>query len=167
MKKTDYIPDCYRKPILVLGCGNILFGDDGFGPAVIEYLKKNLEIPEHVCIMDTGTGVREILFTLILGEKKPEKIIIVDSVDSGRSPGEIFEISIDNIPKNKINDFSLHQLPTSNLLKELQELCKVDVTIIAAQVESIPEMVKTGLSKVLIDSIPKACKMIMEKIVGD
>lgn len=158
----DFIPDCYKKPILVLGCGNILFGDDGFGPAVIEYLEQNYKIPEDVCLMDTGTGVREVLFTIILGEKKPKKIIIVDSVDVGRSPGEIVEISIDDIPKNKIDDFSIHQLPTSNLLKDLQNLCKVEVIIIAAQVESIPKMVKPGLSESLVNSIPKTCEMIIK-----
>ena len=28
------------KRILVMGAGNILFGDDGFGPAVVEELQK-------------------------------------------------------------------------------------------------------------------------------
>ncbi len=162
MRNADFIPDCYKKPILVLGCGNVLFGDDGFGPAVIEYLEQNYKIPEDVCLMDTGTGVREILFTIILSEKKARKIIIVDSVDVGRSPGEIVEISIDDIPKNKIDDFSIHQLPTSNLLKDLQNLCKVEVIIIAAQVENIPKMVKPGLSESLVNSIPKTCEMIIK-----
>jgi len=162
----DFIPDCYKKHILVLGCGNVLFGDDGFGPAVVEYLQKNHKIPEDVCVMDTGTGIREILFTILLSETKPKKIIIVDSVDAGstRQPGEIFEISIEELPENKIYDFSMHQLPTSNLLRELQELCGVEVTIIAAHVETLPKMVKTGLSKMLIDSIPEACEMIMKTV---
>lgn len=166
MQDTDLIPDCYKQPILVLGCGNILFGDDGFGPAVIEYLQKNYKVPEHVCVMDTGTGVREILFNIVLSRKRPEKIIIVDSVDLGptRQAGEIFEVSTEDMPKNKINDFSLHQVPTSNLLRELQELCKVEVIIIACQIESIPEMVEVGLSKNLIEAIPEACKMIIKKL---
>jgi len=157
----DSVPECYRKPILILGCGNILFGDDGFGPAVIEHLLKNYEIPEEVCVMDVGTGVREIFFTIILSEAKPRRIIIVDSVDAGRPPGEIFEIPIEDIPKNKIDDFSLHQLPTSNLLRELRDFGGVEVSIISGQVESIPKAVKPGLSKSLSASIPEACQMIM------
>ena len=35
------IPDIPDKNILVFGCGNILFGDDGFGPRVAEELLKN------------------------------------------------------------------------------------------------------------------------------
>ena len=74
MSITEY----WNKEILVLGCGNILFGDDGFGPAVIEYLKNNYDIPTKVCVMNAGLSVREILFNLTLNKERPNKIIIVD-----------------------------------------------------------------------------------------
>ena len=160
------IPEMYTKRVLVLGCGNILFGDDGFGPEVIAHLEAHHTIPEDVCVVDVGTSARKILFPILLDEQRPEHIIIVDAVDAGRTPGEIFEISVEDIPENKIDDFSLHQLPTSNLLKELKELCNVEVTIIAVQVESIPEMVKPGLSESLINSIPEACQMVLKSMVS-
>jgi coenzyme F420 hydrogenase subunit delta len=162
--QTD-IPDRYKKPVLVMGCGNILFGDDGFGPEVIKYLDKNYEIPGYVELINAGTSIRNILFDIVLAEKKPDKIIIIDAIDAGRKSGEIFEIEIEDIPENKIDDFSMHQLPTSNLLKELKEHCKVNIKIYSCQVENIPESVATGLSKVLLDAVPKICDMIFEKIV--
>lgn len=158
------IPEYCRKSILVLGCGNVLFGDDGFGPQVVEYLEKNYFIPENVGVIDAGCSVRNILFDIILSEKRPEKIIIVDAVDAGRLPGEIFEVPIEDIPENKIDDFSMHQLPTSNLLKELKNICKVYVKIIACQPESIPKNVSTGLSKRIFDSIPKVCNLLINEI---
>ena len=160
------IPEMYTKRVLVLGCGNILFGDDGFGPEVVAYLEAHHAIPEDVCVVDAGTSARKILFPILLDEQKPEHIIIVDAVDASRSPGEIFEISVADIPENKIDDFSLHQLPTSNLLRELKELCDVEVTIIVVQVESIPEMVKPGLSEALINSIPEACQILLKSMVS-
>jgi len=158
----DFIPEYYKKSVLILGCGNVLFGDDGFGPAVIEHLQKNYQLPEDVCSLDVGTGVREILFTVILSEKKPKKIILIDAVDVGRKPGDVFELPIDEIPENKISDFSLHQLPTSNLLRELKKHCKVEIKIISAQVENIPEAVRPGLSKSLLDAIPKGCELVLK-----
>src|SRR4030067_124922 len=140
----DYIPECYQKSPLVLGCGNTLFGDDGFGSAVIDYLEKNGRVAKDVAILDAGTGAREILFTIILAEKKPKKIIVVDALDCQKKPGEIFTIPIENLPENKIDDFSLHQMPTSNLLKELKDLCRVEVILLAAQPECVPETVKPG-----------------------
>jgi coenzyme F420 hydrogenase subunit delta len=35
------MPEYRDKPIIIFGCGNILFGDDGFGPAVAEELQQN------------------------------------------------------------------------------------------------------------------------------
>ena len=158
------IPDYCIKPIIILGCGNILFGDDGFGPEVVEYLKNNYSIPENVEVINAGCSVRNILFDIILTEKKPEKLIIIDAFDTGRVPGEFFEIPIENIPENKIDDFSMHQLPTSNLLKELKFLCNVFVKVYACQPENIPECVSTGLSKRLNDLIPEICKLLIKEI---
>ena len=158
------IPDIPDKNVLVFGCGNILFGDDGFGPRVAEELIKNYPLPENVGVINTGTGVRNILFDIALSEKKPERIIIIDAIDTGKTPGEIIELPIDEIPEKKIDDFSMHQLPTSNLLKELKDFCKVDVIVIACQVENIPTEVSTTISKKLIDVIPEICKRINELI---
>ncbi len=141
-----------------------MFGDDGFGPHVAEELQRNYNIPENVGVINAGSSVRNILFDITLSEKKPEKIIIVDAIDAGKTPGEIFELPIDEIPEKKIDDFSMHQLPTSNLLKELKDFCKVDVIIIACQVENIPEEVTASISKKITDAIPEVCKRINEII---
>ncbi len=156
--------DWLEKEILIFGCGNILFGDDGFGVEVVKYLRGNYKLPENVAIIEAGTSIRGILFDIILHEKKPKKVIIVDAVDLGRRGGEVFEISLDELPENKIDDFSFHQLPTSNLLKDLRDLCQVEVMIVSAQVENVPETVKPGLSEALINAIPKACELILKKV---
>ena len=157
----NYVPECYQKSTVILGCGNMLFGDDGFGPAVIAYLEKHYQIPKDINILDVGTGAREILFNIALAEKKPKRIIVIDALDCQRKPGEIFAVPLDDLPENKIDDFSLHQLPTSNLLKELKDLCQIEVVLLAAQPKYIPEMVEPGLSKKLQDAVPKAGKYIV------
>jgi coenzyme F420 hydrogenase subunit delta len=156
--------DYSNNEILVLGCGNVLFGDDGFGPAVVEYLQENFEIPDNVSVINAGLGVRKVLFDIVLGDERPEKIVIVDAVNVGKRPGEIFELSLDEIPRIKIDDFSMHQLPTSNLLKELKDMCGVDVKIISVQTQNIPEAVSPGLSEVVRDSVPTACEEILRAL---
>jgi len=156
--------DYWNSEILVLGCGNILFGDDGFGPEVVEHLQKNYEIPPEVYVMNVGTSVREILFPIVISDKRPKNIIIVDAVDAGKSPGEIFELDISDIPEKKIDDFSMHQLPTSNLLKELKTMGGIDVQIIVVQVQNIPKEVAPGLSAVVREAIPVACEKILNTV---
>jgi len=156
----DYAPDYYQKATLILGCGNVLIGDDGFGPAVVDYLKEHYRVPAHIAILDVGTAVRELLFNIILAEKKPERIIIIDALDCNREPAEVFTVSIEDIPERKIHDFSVHQMPTLNMLKELRDLCHVEVVVLAAQPENIPETVQSGLSKKLQSVVPKVGEYI-------
>uniref|UniRef100_A0A7C3Z977 Hydrogenase maturation protease n=1 Tax=Desulfobacca acetoxidans TaxID=60893 RepID=A0A7C3Z977_9BACT len=151
-----------EKPILIFGCGNILFGDDGFGPAVVQYLQEHYELPENVLAQDVGTGIREILFDLALSENKPQKLIIVDAVDfPDRSPGEVFEISVDGIPAKKTSDFSLHQFPTVNILKELQDETDIAIHIVVVQVAHLPEEVHPGLSPEVTRALPLACQRLI------
>ncbi len=157
------MPEYWNKSILIFGCGNILFGDDGFGCAVADELLKNYDIPEDVFVINIGLSVREILFNIVLDENKPEKVIIIDAVDMGRPPGEIFEIDLDEIPANKIDDFSMHQMPTSNLLRELRDLCGVDVRILSCQVEKIPKEVEPGLSENLKRKVNEMCELIIKE----
>ena len=107
----------------------------------------------------------QILFNIVLSEIKPKKIIIVDAVDLGKPAGSTFQLDVDEMPEIKCDDFSMHQVPTSNLLKELKYLCGVDVKIIASQVQYIAEEVSLGLSSVMRDSIPAACEMILKEII--
>jgi len=159
----EYLPIYCRKEILIAGCGNIFFGDDGFGPEAVEYLTKNFSIPENICLLDVGTGIRKILFNLTLSDVGPETIVIIDAVDKGRKPGEIFEITLDEVPVEKIDDFSIHQVPSSNLLKELQDLCSVKVRVMACQIKTIPETIQPGLSEPVKKAVPLMCKWIAKE----
>ena len=157
------LPDFCRKPILVLGCGNILFGDDGFGCAVVDYVEKHHAVPEAVCLLDVGTSVRKLLFTLCLSHVRPERLLILDAFDAGREPGEVFEIDPDDIPAVKLDDFSIHQLPTSNLLRELQESCGVEVRVLACQTGPLPEEIAQGLSPAIQAALPRAADWLMHE----
>jgi len=157
--------DLEGKRALVIGCGNVLIGDDGLGPAVIKHLARTGGLPDWVGLLDAGTGVRKVLFSLVLGEPRPQRIVIVDAVDVGRKPGEVFEIDLDAIPAKKADDFSLHQLPTSNMLKELRESCGVDIRVIAVQVESIPAEMRGGLSAPVSQAVERAAAEV-RRILG-
>jgi coenzyme F420 hydrogenase subunit delta len=149
---------------MIFGCGNVIMGDDGYGPATVDYLNLHYEIPEHVSAVDAGTCVREYLFDYLLSEEdRPEQIIILDAVDfESHVPGEIFEITPAQIPAKKIHDFSLHQFPTVNLLQELEQNTGISILILAAQIEHIPDEIAPGLSQSMAGAVPRACKQISQ-----
>ena len=149
---------------VIFGCGNLIMGDDGFGPAVVEELSENYQLPDSADAIDAMTGIREYLFDYLLSEEgRPEHIIILDAVDfPDRKAGDVFLIDSSSIPAKKIHDFSLHQFPTVNLLHELEEHTGITVTIIAAQIEYIPAEIEPGLSEPMATAVSEACGMIMQ-----
>jgi len=156
------VPEYLTKRVLILGVGNTLFGDDGFGPAAADYLLNNFKIPDDVYVMDVGIGAGDVLFTVALSQERPEKIVVLDAVDVKKQPGEVFELSIDELPENKIADFSMHLFPSTNLLRELRDKMGVEVVIVACQAEKIPEVVSPGLSESVERVLPKAARMALK-----
>jgi len=150
-------PSWLEAEVLVLGCGNTLMGDDGFGPAVVEHLTAQYPIAPGVRVEDVGTSVRDLLFDLVLAGARPRRIILVDAAHhSGRPAGEIFELPVGQMDLEKVNDFSVHHFPSLNLLKELAEMPGVEVRLVVAQVRDIPAEVRPGLSPEVAAAVGRA-----------
>ena len=148
--------------ILVIGCGNILFEDDGFGPAVTvaleEYFKEH-ELPENVLILDAGTGGPHYIFSL--PNEMWKKLIIVDIVDYGAEPGTLRIFDVNELPEGSYEN--VHSWPVNQPLHELND--SVEIMVIGCQPESIsaPD-VKLGLTNNVENAIPKAIQIILKEI---
>ena len=158
------IQEMFEKEILIFGCGNILMGDDGFGPAVIAHLCANHDLPPHVMAEDIGTSIGDFLFDLILSPDKPRQIVILDAVSQpGRKPGDLFDLPLSLIPENKVGDFCMHQFPSVNLLMELNQ-AGIDVCILAVQMSALPDTIGPGLSPAVQNAVPTACDRLLDII---
>jgi coenzyme F420 hydrogenase subunit delta len=162
-QEMSILPSYCLARTLILGVGNVLFGDDGFGPAVADMMTSIYDVPDHVYVMDVGTGVRKLLFTLTLSDRRPQEIVVVDAVDWGKTTGEVLEIPVESLPVTKLDDFSLHHAPTSNLLLQLQNQCGVDITVVACDVGIIPQMINPGLSASTEKAVGVACHRIASR----
>lgn len=79
-------PAVRSQRILIAGVGNVLRGDDGFGPAVAELL---LNLPVGAEVIETGTGGIALLQELMVG---CSGLIVIDAVERGAEPGTLFYI---------------------------------------------------------------------------
>jgi len=82
--------------IAVVGLGNVLEGDDAFGPWVIQWLAAHYEFGEGVSVEDLGTPGLD-LHPFLVGH---EVIVVVDTVRSEGSPGELRLYRKDQILKH-------------------------------------------------------------------
>lgn len=147
--------------VVIFGCGNVLLGDDGFGPAVIEQLRQS-PLPPSVWAVDVGTSIREqLLDYLLLPAARPQLLIVVDAgLEGDGPPGEVRRCRPQDLAQRKIHDFSLHQFPTVNLLAELQAETGIEVVLLLARTASLPERIAPGLSPAMRAAVNAACAHI-------
>ena len=139
--------------IVVVGIGNVLMGDDGFGVVVVEKLRR-LNLP--VDIYEFGTLGIQIL-NFIEGY---DLCILIDTVRGGKDPGEIYVFDMDEVDFNLRNPISLHDVGFVEALK-LCGFCFNLPRIVVVGVE--PERIDfgVGLSKVVKSVIPKVIKIVV------
>jgi coenzyme F420 hydrogenase subunit delta len=167
-REIKLIQEMVNKPVLILGCGNILFGDDGFGPGAIAYLETHYRLPETVSAQDIGTGIREVLFDLLLAPTKPKRIFILDTIcRSGKKAGEFFEIDPAEIGGGTMEGRPFHQFPSLGQLHECEALTGVDIRVVAVQAKELPESVRPGLSPEVQGAIPQVCDWLIQEIGSD
>lgn len=80
-------PDMSPVRTLIIGCGNLLRGDDAVGPVLIRRLWE-CGLPDGVHCADAGTGGMDVAFQM----RGAEKVIMVDACRTGSPAGEIFRI---------------------------------------------------------------------------
>jgi hydrogenase maturation protease len=110
--------------VLILGIGNLLWADEGFGVRAVEALNRDFEFPQNVTLMDGGTqGLYLIEHVASAGI-----LVVFDAVDYGLPPGSL-KIAEDGEVPNFLGakKMSLHQtgfqevLATAELLGRLPQ----------------------------------------------
>jgi hydrogenase maturation protease len=92
--------------IVVLGIGNVLWADEGFGVRCIEALQREWTFAPHVELIDGGT---QGLY-LIQNVQSATRLLIFDAIDYGLAPGTLKLIENDEVPKFMgAKKMSLHQ----------------------------------------------------------
>ncbi len=79
---------------LVLGIGNILWADEGFGIRAVEALNARYALPENVRVMDGGT---QGIF-LLPWVRSARRLLIFDAVDFGMAPATLKLVRGDDVP---------------------------------------------------------------------
>ncbi|WP_372885495.1 HyaD/HybD family hydrogenase maturation endopeptidase [Shimia sp.] len=91
---------------LILGIGNLLWADEGFGVRAVEEFHRQYETPDNVTLMDGGTqGIY-----LVQHVRDADILIVFDAVDYGLPPGTMKLVEGDEVPKFLgAKKISLHQ----------------------------------------------------------
>ena len=92
--------------VLVVGVGNVLQGDDGFGVEVVKRLGER-PLPSGVTVAETGIGGIHLVHELMAGY---DALVVVDAVDRDRAPGTVMVIDADVIDVGELPVDERHDL---------------------------------------------------------
>mgnify|MGYP001819380364 CR=1 FL=1 len=168
---------------LVLGLGNVLWADEGFGVRSIETLNSRYQFAGDVCVMDGGTqGIYLLPFV-----RSAKRLLIFDAVDFGLEPGTLKVISGDDVPRFMgVRKMSMHQagfqevLSTAALSGDLpDEIVLIGVQpellddyggslrpVVRAQIDSAVERAIEALSGWGVTARPREAPLIAADLVG-
>ena len=92
--------------ILVLGIGNILWADEGFGVRAVEEFHRLYRVPERVSVVDGGTqGLYLVQFL-----EAADRVLVFDAIDYGLAPGTLKVVRDAEVPRfTGAKKMSLHQ----------------------------------------------------------
>lgn len=149
------------KKIAVLGIGNILLKDDGIGVRAVEGLiSKYGENHNGIQFVDGGTSILDLLHIFT----DYEKVIVVDSLKGGHTPGSIYRITPEEMGGIVKGNTSLHDVQVLDMVGNAK-LLGHNPEIVIIGIEPLEITYEMELSPLIEGRLPEL-KSIVEAEVG-
>ncbi|MQQ07269.1 HyaD/HybD family hydrogenase maturation endopeptidase [Epibacterium sp. SM1979] len=148
--------------ILVMGIGNVLWADEGFGVRCVEHLSENYKFEPHVTVLDGGTQGLYLLPFL----EEADALLVFDAIDYGLAPGTLKIVENDEVPRFMgAKKMSLHQTGFQDVIAtaQLMGYCPEALTLIGCQPEELDDY-GGGLRDIVAAQIEPAVKIALEKL---
>ena len=147
------------KKIGILGVGNLLLTDEGFGIHLLRHLEQNYCFPDNVTLVDGGTA--GIYMAPLMEECDP--LIVIDVINSTTPPGTLHTFAKDDIKAGRMQlRLSPHQLGLLEVLEicELRGQAPENLHFICVTPQSLAT--STALSPLVQEKIEPVTTMLMK-----
>jgi hydrogenase maturation protease len=127
-----------RREALVLGIGNVLWADEGFGVRAVEALHARYSFPDAVAVVDGGTQG----FYLFGAIAAARRVLVLDAIDFGLAPGTLRVLRNGEVPAWKPQKISPHQTGFNDVLAlaQLRGEAPEAITLIGVQPEELSDL---------------------------
>jgi len=147
------------RPVLILGVGNVLLGDEGVGVHAVRRLEEETW-PPHVTLLDGGTGG----FHLLSLFQDFERIVLVDATMDGQPPGTVRVIR-PRFASDYPRTLSAHDIGLKDLVESAALLGHTpEVVLIVVSVKTLPEGLHVALSPEVAASLPRVAELVREAV---
>lgn len=146
-------------PLLVLGLGNLLCGDDGLGPAAVSILTRTFEVPDGVRVLDGGT----LGLSLLPYIEDAQHVLLVDAVRVDQPPGSLVRLEGDEVAPAVRDRLSVHQIGVADLLDGARWLGRYPAHLTLLGL--VPETLELGLERSAV--VDAGLPALIERIVSE
>lgn len=144
--------------VLILGVGNVMMGDEGFGVRVARDLIQRFTFPADVEVVDGGTGGLALLPLI----RATDNLLVIDAIDAGAEPGSIFLFNASELEEREKTKISLHDM---GIIDVVNTACLLGscppTTIIGVQPGSMDEF-GSGLSHIVNNRVERVVELVLE-----
>lgn len=145
--------------ILVLGLGNSIMTDDGFGVKVVNTLSSRYHFQGKIRLIDGGTLGLDLLPHL----EDVESLLIIDALDMRDNPGQLFRIEGEDVPRAFASKLSVHQMGLQDLLAVAELQGHVPTKLVVWGVQ--PECIEMGTD--LTSTVESAVEPVVQKVLNE
>lgn len=147
--------------IVVMGLGNLLYGDEGFGVHAVAQLAQRWNFPPHVQIVDGGTQGHSLL-TFV---EEADQLLILDTVDFGQTPGSVIIRKDAEIPAYlTAQKVSPHQNSFSEVLALAELRGKLPPEIVLIGVHPVSLTMGQALTQAVEDQLPVVLQLALNQL---
>ncbi len=146
--------------ILILGIGNILFGDEGIGVHLANYIDEKYEFkgPHQVDVIDGGTLAQRLIPIIT----EYDKVFIFDCVDvDDANIGDVYFFDFRDVPECVSWQGSAHEVEMLQTLQMIEMMGDLPETKI---IGVVPYVIGEDTTFSITEEVQKAAKL-MEKIL--
>ena len=122
-----------RTETLVLGIGNLLWADEGFGVRAVDALHAAYEFPAEVTLQDGGT----LGLNLYEQVANARRVLVFDAIDFNLAPGTLRVLRDDEVPAWGRTRLSPHQVGFNDILALAQLNGRSPDSIVAIGVQPV------------------------------
>ncbi|WP_420714687.1 hydrogenase maturation protease [Mycobacterium sp. Aquia_213] len=145
----------------MVGCGNLLRGDDGVGPVLVRHLWER-GVPEGARLVDGGTAGMDVAFQM----RGADRVVIIDAAATGSAPGTIFKVpgaELADLPP--LQGLHTHSFRWDHAIAfarwALGDDCPTDITVYLVGVEGVE------LGADLSAPVQAAMELVIDRIEAD
>jgi hydrogenase maturation protease len=146
--------------LTILGVGNILLQDEGFGVHFIRWIEERYKVPEGVSFIDGGT-LSNALLDIICG---CEHLIVIDTIKLNDEPGSIYRFTQEELETRLPPPTSAHEVSFPDVLFKAELMDELPETVFLCVVPQNYQDMGLELTPLLSEKIERMESLLMKEL---